>query len=139
MVADILERVGLSKDAGERYPHQFSGGQRQRIGIARALVMRPQLVVADEPVSALDVSIQAQILNQLVDLKHDLGLTLVFVTHNLAAVGLHLRPGRRACTSASSWRSRRPPRCSRMRCIRTPADCSSAVPEIDRPASASAS
>ncbi len=87
MVADILEKVGLSKDAGDRYPHQFSGGQRQRIGIARALVMQPRLVVADEPVSALDVSIQAQILNQLVDLKRDLGLTMVFVTHNLAAVG----------------------------------------------------
>jgi len=87
MVTEILEKVGLGKDAGDRYPHEFSGGQRQRIGIARALVMKPRLVVADEPVSALDVSIQAQILNQLLDLKRDLNLTLVFVTHNLAAVG----------------------------------------------------
>lgn len=87
MVEEMLAKVGLPAGAGERYPHQFSGGQRQRIGIARALVMRPSLVVADEPVSALDVSIQAQILNQLVDLRSELGLTMVFVTHNLAAVG----------------------------------------------------
>src|SRR6266699_7260528 len=83
----ILGRVGLDKDAMPRYPHEFSGGQRQRIGIARALVLRPKLVVADEPVSALDVSIQSQVLNLLVELKQAFGLTYLFVAHDLAVVG----------------------------------------------------
>ena len=85
-VAELVEQVGLKKDHLNRYPHEFSGGQRQRIGIARSLAMRPEFIVCDEPISALDVSIQAQVINMLEDLQEQMGITYLFVSHDLSMV-----------------------------------------------------
>ena len=85
-VYDMLERVGLNHEQANRYPHMFSGGQRQRIGIARAMIMKPEIIIADECISALDVSIQAQVVNIMKDLQKEEGLTYVFIAHDLAMV-----------------------------------------------------
>lgn len=86
LILDTMEMVGLNRDFADRYPHEFSGGQRQRIGIARAIVLEPDLIIADEPISALDVSIQAQVINLLNDLRNKMGLTIMFIAHNLSVV-----------------------------------------------------
>jgi oligopeptide/dipeptide ABC transporter ATP-binding protein len=116
-VAAIIDRVGLPAGSIERYPHEFSGGQRQRIGIARALVLEPELIICDEPVSALDLSIQAQILNLLVEMKRDFGLSYLFISHDLSVVRfftdrvLVMYLGRivESATGADLWKAPRHP------------------------------
>lgn len=121
--AHLMDVVGLARRYATAYPHELDGGRRQRIGIARALSVNPKFIVCDEPVSALDVSIQAQILNLLMDLQDDMGLTYMFVTHDLSVVK-HISDNIMVlCTLASAWSSPVPTSCSQSLCIPTPKLC----------------
>ena len=126
-VIAMLDKVGLTEEHATCYPHEFSGGQRQRVGIARAMIVRPRLIIADEPVSALDVSIQAQVINLLNDLKQDLGLTILFIAHNLSVVKYFSdRIG--VMYYGKWWNWRTATTCTAIPCIPIPAPCSPPFP-----------
>ena len=129
-VGDWLARVGLERGHASRYPHEFSGGQRQRVGIARALIMQPKFVVCDEPISALDVSVQAQIVRLLGELKDSLGLTMLFIAHDLSMVR-YVSDRMAVMYWDSSWRSARPTRCISARSIRTRRSLVASNPQPD--------
>lgn len=127
LIYPMLERVGLTKEHSGRYAHEFSGGQRQRVGIARALILQPDLVICDEPISALDVSIQAQVVNLLKDFQEEKGVSYLFIAHDLSMVR-YVSDDVASCIWGSWWKSANRMRSIKTRCIPIRRDCWAAFP-----------